>query len=81
MSQRDLGTWVGGGATEAFTQIHTYSPFGEETTVFGQDTERLKFTGHTSAAWPAPPGTGRFLAVDPIEGRPTPSITLIPRGY
>jgi hypothetical protein len=28
MSQRDLGAWVGGGATEAFTQSWVYNDLG-----------------------------------------------------
>jgi RHS repeat-associated protein len=59
---------------------HVYYPFGEEATVYNQDTERMKFTGHErDLANPSIPGddldymharhespvTGRFLSVDP----------------
>jgi RHS repeat-associated protein len=60
---------------------HVYYPFGEEATVYNQDTERMKFTGHErDLANPSIPGddldymharhespvTGRFLSVDPL---------------
>jgi RHS repeat-associated protein len=59
---------------------HVYYPFGEEATVYNQDAERMKFTGHErDLANPGVPGddldymharhespvTGRFLSVDP----------------
>jgi RHS repeat-associated protein len=59
---------------------HVYYPFGEEATVYNQDIERMKFTGHErDLASPSGPGddldymharhespmTGRFLSVDP----------------
>ncbi|MES1243845.1 MAG: RHS repeat-associated core domain-containing protein [Acidobacteriota bacterium] len=59
---------------------HVYYPFGEEATVFNQDTEQMKFTGHERDlaslagagddldymhARHASPLTGRFLSMDP----------------
>ena len=64
---------------------HVYYPFGEEATVYNQDTERMKFTGHErDLANPSGPGddldymharhespvTGRFLSVDSAESDP-----------
>jgi RHS repeat-associated protein len=62
---------------------HVYYPYGEEATAAGQDTERMKFTGHERefaasgvgddldymhARW-CSPVTGRFMAVDPLDNR------------
>jgi RHS repeat-associated protein len=71
-----------GGATVA---KHTYHPFGTEITSSGQDTERMKFTGHErdfpSGMTTDPldymharyysPGAGRFLSVDPAGFDPS----------
>jgi RHS repeat-associated protein len=68
-------------ASGAQVAFHTYYPFGEEATVFNQDNERMKFTGHErDLGSPAGAGddldymharffgpvTGRFMSVDPV---------------
>jgi RHS repeat-associated protein len=65
---------------------HVYYPFGEEATVYNQDAERMKFTGHErDLANPGVPGddldymharhespvTGRFLSLDSVRGKAT----------
>jgi RHS repeat-associated protein len=66
--------------------FHAYYPYGVEATYFGQDDERLKFTGHErdfGVSWSAADDldymharyynaqVARFLSVDPIGGAPS----------
>jgi RHS repeat-associated protein len=77
---------TGTGTPAAVLASHDYYPYGLEATTAGQDTERMKFTGHerdlqgTSTVQTDDldymharyynPNVARFLSVDPVRGNP-----------